>query len=132
MAYCRNCGSELGEDDKFCKECGENQDVKVVEKVVVEKTPEKPPVGAVWFIIGILIPLVGIIAGLIFASQNRKNAGVLILVSILVWGIIFFIAISSLIVYNAYVTPSSLNTAQDINNARAGPLQMILTILRAG
>ncbi|MGZ4856770.1 MAG: hypothetical protein ACXVZU_00190, partial [Methanobacteriaceae archaeon] len=47
----------------FCPECGKDQGetkvkTKVVERVVVEKTPEKEPVGVIWFIIGILIPLI--------------------------------------------------------------------------
>ena len=89
MVYCQKCGSENPDNADYCQECGEKLGVKVVERIVVEKEPEKKSFGALWFIIGILMPIVGVIAGLIFASQGRKNAGVLLLVSILVWG--FFV-----------------------------------------
>lgn len=85
IMYCKYCGAENPDNATFCQECGENLGVKVVERVVVEKEPEKKSVGALWFIIGILMPIIGVIAGLIFAFQGRKNAVVLLLVNIAAW-----------------------------------------------
>ncbi len=87
MVYCQKCGA-LNEDNAlYCQECGGKMGAEVVERVVIEKKPEKKSVSGLWFIIGILMPIIGVIAGLIFASQGKKNAGALLLVSILVWGV---------------------------------------------
>jgi uncharacterized membrane protein YvbJ len=86
MVFCRNCGAEVTENDKFCLECGVKQEeVKIVENEV-EKAPDKKPVGLLWFIVGILLPIVGVLAGLIFMVQGRKNGMALLVVSIVVWG----------------------------------------------
>jgi uncharacterized membrane protein YvbJ len=97
MVYCQKCGAENEDNAVYCKECGEKLGVKVVERVVIEKEPKNNDIGAIWFIIGVVLPLVGIIAGLIFAAQRRKNAGLLILVSLIIPVLVFL-----LIVYQAY------------------------------
>jgi RNA polymerase subunit RPABC4/transcription elongation factor Spt4 len=93
--YCKHCGTELEDSGNFCPECGKTHEtVKVIERVVVEKEPEKKSVGASWFIIGILMPIIGVVAGLIFTAQGRKNAVALLLVSIVVWGLFALLLLS--------------------------------------
>lgn len=38
-----------------------------------------------WYAVGVLLPIIGIVGGIVFAYQGRDKAGTLILVSIVAW-----------------------------------------------
>ena len=94
MAYCRECGIEIGENDKFCKECGADVGKNIViervveKRIVGEKLPEKT-FDSTWYLAGVLVPFIGLIGGIIFLIQGRRDAYKLIIISTVVWG--FFI-----------------------------------------
>ncbi|KYC48910.1 MAG: 50S ribosomal protein L40e [Candidatus Methanofastidiosum methylothiophilum] len=80
---CSRCGTENPFESRFCHKCGENLKSKNIDKIAVKK-PKNRDIGTIWYVVGFIIPLIGIIAGLIFATQRRKNAGILILVSLII------------------------------------------------
>ena len=75
MVYCRECGTEINEDDEFCSDCGAN---------VAKRNNVKPKIEEVddttWGLVAAFLPIVGFIGGVVFAIQGKKGA----------WGIVFF------------------------------------------
>jgi uncharacterized membrane protein YvbJ len=86
--YCKHCGTELEDNSKFCHECGKIQETNgFVENEVLKMETKKNSVNVFWFIIAILLPIIGVLAGLIFIAQKKKNAVALLVLSIVAWGL---------------------------------------------
>lgn len=85
--YCKHCGTELEDNSKFCPECGKIQETNGLVKNEVNVETKKDSVNVLWFIIAILLPIIGVLAGLIFIAQKKKNAVALLVLSIVVWGL---------------------------------------------
>lgn len=56
MAFCKKCGAELKEEDKFCPKCGEPQ---VIEEKKEPSTAEGV-VGGIQFLVAIIVIIIGI------------------------------------------------------------------------
>ena len=104
MAFCRYCGKEIKDYQKYCAYCGGEQQgfqerveqaetvvEEVVESAVVEQPKETPPVedkgGFGWGLLGCCIPLAGLILYLLWKDtkpNSAKAAGIGALVSVII------------------------------------------------
>lgn len=81
MAFCKNCGAELAEDQKFCANCGatveEAPAAEVAEPVILDEAPKKAGLNVgmlVWSIIGIVCCCTPLsVAALIFTILAANN-----------------------------------------------------------
>ncbi|MBR2346994.1 MAG: zinc-ribbon domain-containing protein [Clostridia bacterium] len=111
MAFCKNCGAELAEDQKFCANCGatlEESPVAVEEPVVAEAPVAEEPKKAglnvgmlVWSIIGLVVccspfsipalimTILAINMPVAEAEKKIKLAKTFNIISI-VWGVLYF------------------------------------------
>lgn len=74
--FCKKCGASIDEEAVICPRCGVQQ-----EKI------EKDEGGILWFLIGFLIPIVGLILWLIWRDdkpESAKSAGIGALMSLLI------------------------------------------------
>jgi len=88
LPFCKGCGKELGEGDKFCKQCGSVQ--QPVTRPTAPPLPAEPPPAAVaapastapagsrtplYILIGVLsiLVLAGVIVGIIFLVQGSSE-----------------------------------------------------------
>lgn len=70
MAFCKNCGNELG-NQNVCPNCGANQSTDVT-------VPEDKG-GFLWGLLGCCIPIVGLVLFLVWKDtkpQTAKSAGI--------------------------------------------------------
>ncbi len=90
MAFCRNCGMEIGEDSLYCPGCGSRQNN--VQQVY--RQPAVDDSGSIgWAILGFLIPLIGLILWLVWMDNRpkcSKMAGLGALASVIA-GILFWV-----------------------------------------
>jgi len=93
MAFCRACGTELKETDKFCEKCGTENGVKEIVREVIKEEQESRTFSKAWYVVAFFIPLIGLIAGIIFLAQSRKSSGKLLGFSILLMIIYFFLGL---------------------------------------
>lgn len=77
MVKC-DCGTLNLDDAKYCQECG--KPIKELDSM--------------WLVAAVLLPIIGLIGGIYYASKGRKGAGKVIALSIGVW--IFFAIILNL------------------------------------
>ena len=111
MAFCKNCGAELAEDQKFCANCGatlEESPVAVEEPVVAEAPVAEEPKKAglnvgmlVWSIIGLVVccspfsipalimTILAMNMPVAEAEKKIKLAKTFNIISI-VWGVLYF------------------------------------------
>ena len=82
--FCPKCGSENPDEAKFCGSCGTNMSVKQtsvhpkVNEPVTTSQNVTQEMKIIMIIVSIIIPLVGIIMGLIYMSDSnpsKKAAG---------------------------------------------------------
>jgi uncharacterized membrane protein YvbJ len=94
MAYtkCKNCGNSLTADDRYCQQCGENNS-KFVSEVSNEASKNKEIIessstgqrqtyaarpqegqGIGWFVLGLMIPLVGFILYFSFKPDKPNSS----------------------------------------------------------
>jgi|GEM_PF-4384023 len=88
MVYCRICGSELEGSANFCAKCGSNQNEFLIG--IDNKVSKK------WYVVAFFIPLIGLIASVIFAIQHRKGAFKLLAFTVIWWIIVSIISLSIL------------------------------------
>ena len=72
MAYCRNCGTEVNENDIKCPACGAMQ-----QPDTLNYTPapiQEDNGGCLWNIIGFFVPIVGLILWLVWRTEKPKTA----------------------------------------------------------
>jgi uncharacterized membrane protein YvbJ len=106
MAYCKNCGSDLGEYEIICTECGYNNG-EIDEIVMNQENTNKDTVfivlGYVFAGLALLIPLlgiVGIVMGVLARKYNPK-AGLYVIITSVVMTIIAWVA-NFLLLLNMY------------------------------
>ena len=83
--YCKQCGTEI--DGKFCHECGTPTNGEINPK---EAIPEKNLDNS-WYVVSIIIPLLGVIGGLYYISKGYKNAPMILLIGLIAWMIYMMI-----------------------------------------
>ena len=85
MAYCIKCGKEIDEEAIICIRCGCQTGKPTTQPGVMNVDPNEPANGGFVFL-SVLIPLVGIILGIVNISNGKKHAGkVYLWTSIIVW-----------------------------------------------
>lgn len=103
MAFCRKCGNEMGEQAIRCSECGE---------VHIQKAPPTDDKGSfVHVLIGLCVPIVGIILFVVWNKDRPKSAKNALIGSLLVIPLYLIMAIIS-----AFAIPA---LGQIINNTNA-------------
>lgn len=85
--FCKKCGKEIKEEDKFCPYCGQDVSKPVEEEIKKEVKKSESAVG--WGFLGFFIPIAGLILFIIWNSdlENKakgKAAGVGALISVCV------------------------------------------------
>ena len=94
VKFCPKCGEELIDSAKFCKSCGASIDTVVetpansYEIPVVEKSHTLAIV--IGYIGALLIPIVGVIAGVYLytrkdSSKANKHAKFILIIAVAVW-----------------------------------------------
>ena len=96
--YCRNCGNELKDSDKFCDNCGAsrfgtNNDTKTNNVQVANETQTDL---FVYVALSLFLPIVGLILSIITKDEKPKaaKAGLIISTSVLVLAILLLIFIA--------------------------------------
>jgi uncharacterized membrane protein YvbJ len=94
MAFCKNCGKEINEQETFCPNCGtalnSTQEPKSQPTVVDNG-------GIGWGLLGCCIPIVGLILFLVWKDSKPKTskaAGIGALVGVILAVIYYIIAIA--------------------------------------
>lgn len=87
--FCRSCGQKIEKLSDFCPKCGVNLGDALDDGKVSKKS--RPVTKVIWIIASLLIPLVGIGAGLKYLlTKNRRRYGCLLLcfgiLSVITWG----------------------------------------------
>lgn len=82
--FCQKCGSELDADAVVCPKCGCPTE-KFAEKKNPEPVPEK--VSAWSVILSILIPICGIVLGIIKLCQRQRSGWTYLTCGFISWGI---------------------------------------------
>lgn len=89
---CRKCGSVHGEKDEICRSCGGG--LSVYSPTFSFESTEKESEGKSWiYVLTILIPIVGLILGLIYMGKNDDDGKPLLILSVvlsIVYGFIIF------------------------------------------
>lgn len=70
MAYCRNCGAQIDDNDLECPECNS------IQQIQSNKLDEIP---SFWFIMGFVLPIIGLMAFVMYGEaqpRKAKSAGV--------------------------------------------------------
>lgn len=130
---CSNCGSENDSNTKFCTNCGNKLDANVTTTETTAVTSEGSGIG--WGFLGFFIPLVGII--LFFAWKNDKPKGskaagigalISIVLSILVYAILFFVIGIGALSFSSIGTPDYTGTSTTTNSESNTTNEKIYTI----
>ncbi|MBQ4031797.1 MAG: zinc-ribbon domain-containing protein [Bacilli bacterium] len=80
--YCRKCGNELKDNDKFCGKCGEPKAVVNNNPTVDTTTPKENPNEKILYgALGFISPIVGLIVSLLSKKDKPEAAKVGIIVS---------------------------------------------------
>lgn len=84
MAYCKNCGKEIDDKAVICVHCGVPQS-SVHPAQSNNPDAERKATGAE-IAASILIPIVGVIMGIVYLAQGKKKAGTTALIAgIIAW-----------------------------------------------
>ena len=71
MAYCRNCGAQIGDDTVFCPRCG----TRVKEYVAYRQPQYNDDTGSFgWAVLGFFVPVVGLILYLVWKDTKPRTA----------------------------------------------------------
>ena len=96
--FCPSCGEELQEGTKFCKNCGKEITNAPVSNAGMPQAAENDHKFAIiiGYILAILIPLFGLIAGVyLYTRKDSENAvkhgKYVIIVALVVWFISFLL-----------------------------------------
>lgn len=106
--YCPSCGEELVDTAKFCKSCGANLENPEENHTTTQETPERQTEFAVpvaendhkfaviaGYVLAVLIPLFGFIAGIYLITRNSENAKkhgkYVMIVAVVIWIISFLL-----------------------------------------
>lgn len=82
--YCKNCGKEIHDEAVMCVHCGVPTDNMMKGKR--NNVDSASPANGGLIVLSVLIPLVGIILGIVNISQGKKHAGnVYLWTGIIVW-----------------------------------------------
>ena len=88
--FCKKCGKELNDNDKYCPYCGEPVDDELDQYRVYgqpeqnNSLPVNKDSGSFWWgVLGVLSPLVGFIFYFVYRRSKPKTAKVLLFGSIL-------------------------------------------------
>ncbi len=99
--FCNKCGSEIPADSKFCVKCGTKSETEAQPAQNYSySTEENVNVGLV--ILSVIIPLIGLILGIVNLSNKNKRAGKAYLIAALISG---FLAIC---IYASILAPTML------------------------
>ncbi len=103
MAYCSNCGKQLGnQNSNFCDNCGNRASVPniVINNQLPQQNSNDTGSGGYWFlgiVLGILFPIGGLITWLTMKGSKPKNAHA---VGVGTWiGFGIFIVLSIILLY---------------------------------
>ena len=91
--FCKKCGASIDDEAVVCPKCGcktENYE----EKVTVKEEPDKATGGMI--VLSILLPIVGVIAGIVNLCKKKTKSGTTYLIVGIVAWIIGAIVISGL------------------------------------
>ncbi|MBQ9898895.1 MAG: zinc ribbon domain-containing protein [Ruminococcus sp.] len=81
MTYCRKCGAEIDDESVICPKCGVQ-----TEKFGKAKEEVEDKVSGGMVVLSILIPIVGVIIGIVNLAKGKKNSGlVYLIVGIVAW-----------------------------------------------
>ena len=84
--YCRKCGNELKDNDKFCGKCGESR-VVVNETTTTTSSPtavkDDNTTSVLYGVISFMAPIIGLIIALATKKDHPKASKVGIIVSII-------------------------------------------------
>ena len=93
MAFCRKCGSDIGEND-ICPNCGSVQtSYKPVQQTTQPQVVDNGGIG--WGLLGCCIPIVGLVLFLVWKDtkpKTAKAAGIGALVAVIL-GVIWYILV---------------------------------------
>lgn len=67
MAYCRECGQEIGTYVKNCPHCGASQQIR-------DHQPANDEGSFGWTVLGCCVPVVGLILWLVWREDKPNNA----------------------------------------------------------
>ena len=71
--FCNKCGNEIPTDSTFCVKCGAKLETAQPIQNYSQPIEEKINVGLV--ILSVMLPLVGIILGIVYLVNQNKRAG---------------------------------------------------------
>jgi hypothetical protein len=96
MAYCKNCGKEVNENQAVCLECG----VSTRELGAVHAIDDG---GFLWGVLGFFVPIVGLILWLIWKDERPNTAkavgiGALVNVGVQIVFVIVYIIIIAILI----------------------------------
>lgn len=96
--YCKNCGKEIHDDAVMCVHCGVPTGKSM--KINSKEADLYEPANTGLVVLSVLIPLAGIILGIINISSGKKHAGkVYLWTGIIVWlvcGVISSVALAAM------------------------------------
>lgn len=94
MAFCKNCGTQLGDQASFCPNCGTAQNAVPVQNPYTPVAPAPVDKGGFWWgALGCCIPIVGLILFLVWKDtkpNTAKSAGKGALISVIL-GVVFYV-----------------------------------------
>ena len=89
MAYCRKCGKQIDGEAVICSHCGVPQkDLQQSSAPIVEDRKAKGDEIA----LAVLIPIVGLILGIVYYSKGMKKAGTTLISVSVILSVVIFIA----------------------------------------
>lgn len=92
MAFCRKCGKEIDNEAVICPHCGVPQQNAQQEAKPVDNRKATP----IEMIGAILIPILGVILGIVYLVQGKKTAGGAMLVAGMIAWIVSFIILQTI------------------------------------
>ena len=83
MKYCKRCGKEIEDDVVYCPACGSHQYNDPVSTNV--KANEDSGIGGVvCLVLSLIIPLIGLIAGIVYFASSKPKNGALSIVGFVI------------------------------------------------
>lgn len=105
MAYCRECGSEVDERNKYCTSCG-NPMGPLNPSIEHHHLENNGSFG--WFFLGLFFPLVGFILFLVWIGSKKKSA-----YGALIGSVVSFVLVFVLVIVAAFAIPATGNMIED-------------------